>query len=81
MNITDRIADLNSHNPKGIALFVKRAQAQLGELAEGQSCPFFLAGRIAREFVGGDRDATVLLFRSVSDAGTPRARRKTGWQL
>lgn len=81
MNIVERINQVASNNPKALALFVKRAQLQLGELAEGSSCPFFLAGRIGREFVGGDRDAAVALFRACADAGTSRARRKTGWQL
>lgn len=79
MSITERISEVRSNNPKGLALFVNRAQQLLGDLAEGSSCPFFLAGRIGREFVGGDRDAAVLLFRSVSDASTGRARRKTCW--
>lgn len=70
--ITDHISTARRNNPKGLDLFVKRAQILLGELAEGSSCPFFLAGRVGREFVGGDRDAAVLLFRSLSDVGTPQ---------
>lgn len=81
MSLLDHVATVRSSNPKALALFVKRAQIQLGELAEGQDCPFFLAGRIAREFVGGEADAAVALFRACSDVGTARERRKTGWQL
>ena len=81
MNILEHVATVRSNNPKALALFVKRAQAQLGAAAEGESCPFFLAGRIAREFVGGEADAAVALFRACSDVGTLRERRKTGWQL
>lgn len=81
MNLLEHVATVRTNNPKAIALFVKRAQSQLGELAEGQDCPFFLAGRIAREFVGGEADAAVVLFRACSDVGTARERRKTGWQL
>jgi hypothetical protein len=77
--ITEHIRTAVNNNPKGLALFVQRAQALLGAAAEGESCPFFLAGRIAREFVGREADAAVLLFRAMSDVGTSRARRKTGW--
>lgn len=75
--ITEHIATARTNNPKGLALFVKRAQALLGALAEGESCPFFLAGRVTRERCEGD--AAVLLFRALSDVGTARARRTTGW--
>lgn len=81
VNIIEHINTARTNNPKGLALFVKRAQAQLGAAAEGESCPLFLAGRIAREFIGGDADAAVALFRALSDVGTCRERRKTGWQL
>lgn len=79
MTNLERVHNARRNNPKGLALFVKRAQAQLGELAEGSSCPFFLLGVVEREF--NSRDAAVLLWRSLSDVGTPRARRKTGWQI
>ena len=81
MSLLENIATVRHNNPKALALFIKRAQAQLGALAENDSCPFFLAGRIAREFVGGEADAAVALFRACSDVGTNRERRKTGWQL
>jgi hypothetical protein len=77
--ITEHINTARTNNPKGLALFVRRAQVLLGARAEGESCPMFLAGRIAREFIGGEGDAAVLLFRAMSDVGTARARRTTGW--
>ena len=77
----DHIAELNTCNPRAVALFVKRAQIQLGAAAEGSDCPFFLAGRIARDFVQGDAAAAGLLFRSANGAGTARERRETGGQL
>jgi len=79
MTNLDHLTVSRTNNPKGLALFVKRAQVQLAELAEGSSCPAFLLGRIEREF--GDRSGAVALFRALSDVGTSRARRKTGWQL
>jgi len=81
MTIVENIQEVRSNNPKALALFVKRAQIQLGELAEGSTCPFFLAGRLARESIGEDRDVAVALFRACCDVGTNRARRKTGWQV
>lgn len=78
MTIVENIAQLQNTNPKAVALFIKRAQIQTGA---DNANPFFLAGLIGRTFPGGDRDAAVLLFRSASDVGTNRARRKTGWQL
>ena len=78
MNIVENIAQVQNNNPKAVALFVKRAKLQTGSTNDN---PFYLAGLIGREFPGGDRDAAVLLFRSCSDVGTNRARRKTGWQL
>jgi len=73
MTILDHI---RNQSPKALALFVIRAQAQTGE---DSACPFFQAGALGRLF--GDRDAAVALFRAACDAGTSRARRKTGWQL
>jgi hypothetical protein len=77
MTMIEHITTARTNNPKGLALFVKRAQALLGDLAEGESCPQFLAGRFARE--RGEENVAVLLFRALSDVGTPRAHRTTGW--
>jgi hypothetical protein len=67
MLIADRIALTLTHNPKGTALFAKRAAALLGEKAEGKTCPFWLAGRLARE-LNDDQQVLHLLFRSLADS-------------
>lgn len=79
VTIVTNLQAARSESPAVLALFTKRALLILGELAEGSSCPFFLAGRIGREF--SDQVAQQLLDNCHLDAGTSRARRKTGWQI
>jgi len=74
----ERIRLTITHNPKGVALFVRRANILLGT---EYTSAFAAAGHIGREYVGGDNDAAVLLFCACNDAGSSRARRTTRWGL